>query len=80
MQRSITDRVRGVVSDVFGVELDSIGDGSSPDTIDAWDSLGHITLVLALESEFDVSLSPEDALDMLSVALIQRILAEKGLG
>jgi acyl carrier protein len=79
MQRSVPERIRGVVADVFGVKVDSLVDGSSPDTIPEWDSLGHINLVLALESEFDVSLGPEDALDMLSVGLIGRVLAEKGV-
>lgn len=79
MQRSVPERIRGVVADVFGVEIGSLSDKSSPDTITEWDSLGHINLVLALESEFDVSLSPEDALDMLSLALIARVLTDKGV-
>ena len=44
-----------------------------------WDSLGHVTLVAALESEFDTSIDVDDALRMTSWAEVRRVLAEKGL-
>ncbi|MQF94723.1 MAG: acyl carrier protein [SAR202 cluster bacterium] len=71
------DRIYRVVSDVMGVPVTDISDESSPDTIEAWESLSHINLVLALESEFGISLAPEDVLEMLSVGLIKTILSEK---
>jgi acyl carrier protein len=74
------DRVYRVVSDVFGVPLESVNDDSSADTIETWDSLTHINLVLSLENEFGVALSPEDAMEMLSVKLIRMILEERGAG
>jgi len=71
------DRIFRVVSDVLGVPIEKVNDESSPDTIQAWDSLSHINLILALEAEFAISLSPEDVLEMLSVSLIRTIIAEK---
>lgn len=73
------DRIYRIVSQVFGVSVDSINDDTSPDTVEEWDSLSHIGLILALETEFDLSLSPEDAMQMLSVKLIRLILEERGL-
>ena len=73
------ERVRKVVSQVFGLAADSITDDSSVDTIEKWDSLSHINLILALEGEFGVSLTPEDVMEMLSVKLIRMILAERGV-
>ena len=77
MTQVTEERVSRVVSDVLGVPRDDINDDSSPDTIRNWDSLSHINLVLSLEAEFSVSLSPEDAMEMLSVRLIRIILAER---
>tara|TARA_Y100000588_G_scaffold373699_1_gene447871 strand:- start:994 stop:1242 length:249 start_codon:yes stop_codon:yes gene_type:complete len=74
---AVEDRIYRVVSDVMGVPVTDISDESSPDTIEAWESLSHINLVLALESEFGISLAPEDVLEMLSVGLIKTILSEK---
>ena len=69
-------KLKEVISNVLGVSIEDINDDSSPDNIDKWDSLSHINLVMALESEFEVDLSPEDAMDMLSVKLIRMILED----
>lgn len=44
-----------------------------------WDSLGHVSLVAAIESEFGVALDVVDALSMTSFQAAQRLLEEKGL-
>ena len=67
------------MSDVFGVSSDTIDKDSSPDSIPTWDSMSHVHLILALESEFGVELSPEDSMEMLSVRLIHMILADNGV-
>lgn len=69
-------KLKEVISNVLGVSTEEINDDSSPDNIEKWDSLSHINLVMALESEFNVELSPEDAMDMLSVKLIRMILED----
>ena len=69
-------KLKDVISNVLGVSLEEINDDSSPDSLDKWDSLSHIKLVMAIESEFEVELSPEDSMDMLSVKLIRMILID----
>lgn len=69
-------RVIRTVSEVMGVAEGDIDDGSSPDTIDAWDSLNHMKLILALEEEFDVQFADEQIVEMLSVGLIVNALQE----
>jgi acyl carrier protein len=66
-----------VVSDILEVDIDDINENSSPDNIEKWDSLSHIKLVMAIEVEFNVKLTPDDMMDMLSVKLIKMILTEK---
>lgn len=80
MQPTINDRIYRIVSEVFGLVPDTIDDDSSPDSISTWDSLTHIHLILALESEFSVELSAEDSMEMLSVRLIHLILEDRGVG
>ena len=65
-----------VIADVLGIQVAEISDDTSPDTTDRWDSVSHINLLIALEAEFGVELTPEDAMEMLSVRLIKIILAE----
>jgi acyl carrier protein len=71
------NKLKQVVSDILEVDIDDINENSSPDNIEKWDSLSHIKLVMAIEVEFNVKLTPDDMMDMLSVKLIKMILAEK---
>ena len=62
MKQTVDNRINRIVSEVFGVRTDRIDNDSSPDSIPSWDSMSHIHLILALESEFSVDLSPEDSM------------------
>lgn len=50
----MNDRIRKVISDVLGVPVATVGDDASPKTIESWDSLRQMSLIVALESEFNV--------------------------
>lgn len=80
MEISAKERIHRIVSDVFGIPRNDVDDGTSPDDVETWDSEAHINLILSLEEEFGISLSPEEALQMLSVRLVRMILAEHGVG
>ncbi len=60
------------------VPVEHITEDSSPDTVEKWDSLKHMNLILALEEEFDVQFSDDEVVEMLSVELILLTLKEKG--
>jgi acyl carrier protein len=71
--------VEDVVAQVFGVDRDSIDAGSSPESVEGWDSMGHLNLVAALEKRFDVSIDIGDAMEMVSVQRIREILLDYGV-
>ena len=73
------DTLKQVMADVLGVEAGAIGENTSVDTLPAWDSLNHMKLVLALESEFDIAFSGEESVQILSYPLIRAVLAERGV-
>jgi acyl carrier protein len=75
---AVLDQVRQAVSDVFGVPLTEVSADSSPQTVEAWDSMGHLNLVLALEQSFGVQFSPEEIAAMTSVRLAADTLTRKG--
>ena len=78
MTEPFQSRVARVIADVLGVPAASLTRDSSPDTLPQWDSLSHLNLVVALESEFGVTLTDDDVMEMLSVSLIEVILTERG--
>lgn len=63
------DRVLRVVKETF--ELQDMPDvEASQDTVEGWDSLGHLRLCLALEREFNVKFKMKDMPTLTSVEKI----------
>ena len=71
--------LKKVMARVFGVSPDSINKDASPDTVEKWDSLAHMSLILALEEAFGITLSEEETVEILSYPLIKIVLAEHGI-
>jgi acyl carrier protein len=67
-------RVYRVISDLFNVPAESLTPASSAETIELWDSIGHLNLVLALEEEFGIRFSPDQADNMINVDSILHTL------
>ena len=47
--------------------------------IPAWDSVGHMGLVAALEETFDIMLEPDDIVDLSSFAKGKELLGKYGI-
>ena len=73
------DRIKKVMCAVFGVNVADITDDTNPDTIENWDSLNHINLVLALEKEFNVKIEGEEVIEMITLENIIKVLEEKSV-
>lgn len=71
--------IKQVLADVFDVDVKTIDDTSSVDTVESWDSLKHLNLVLALEGKFNISLNEEQTVQILSYPLIKVVLEEHGI-
>lgn len=68
-----------IVAQVFGHLAAEIRDDTSAESVDAWDSLGHVTLIIELESAFGVSFAPEETIAMTNVAAIKQVLESRGV-
>jgi acyl carrier protein len=72
-------KLKQVLSDLFDIPVESVGDHTSPDTVPKWDSVCHLNLVLALEGAFDLSFTEEQSVEILSYPLIKAVLKEHGV-
>ncbi len=75
----MTARVARVFSEVLGVSPEHITDDTSPDNTPQWDSMAAMTLVVAIEDEFDVTLSTAEIISMRNVAVVKKVLTAKGV-
>jgi acyl carrier protein len=71
-------RLRKVFSEVFDVEADTIGADASPVTLNNWDSIHAITLLLSLEEEFGVTFTDDEAVRLARFDSILAALEQKG--
>lgn len=76
---TIRERIQRVMGAVFDVTPEEITEQASPGTVEQWDSLRQINLIVALEEEFEVRF-PEDTLEQLiSLQLIELSLRDLGV-
>lgn len=71
------EKVLDILKNLF--ELDTVDETCSQETCEKWDSMGQLNLVVELESEFDVTLEPEEIGEMKCFNDIIRILKSKGV-
>ena len=72
----IHERVRLIMASVFGVEISSLEDNASPESIETWDSMGQLTLIMALEQEFEVEFTERQSASLRSLSLVVSTVAE----
>jgi acyl carrier protein len=64
------NRVRQLVADVLGASVDEVNVTTSHEDVPAWDSLNIVKLAMAVEAEFGVTITPDDAMNLTSVKAI----------
>jgi acyl carrier protein len=72
-------RLQGLFASLFKVTPGQWADTLSPQDVAGWDSLGHLSLVQAIEAEFQISLADGDLTEMEDVGKIKAVLARAGV-
>ncbi len=70
-------RIKSTIATTFEIPVETIQDNSSNQTIEKWDSIGQITLVMALEQELGLSFTMDEIGQLKDVATICRVVAYK---
>ena len=71
MEQKVIDLLKSVFE---GVEITS---DSSQETVETWDSMHQLSIAFEIESEFGISLEPEEIAKMISVKEIIAIIESK---
>lgn len=71
------NKIKDIIASVFGVDPKDVDDNASPDTIENWDSIRHMNLVVALEEEFEIEFDDEELVDMVNYKIIRATINEK---
>ncbi|MFU8849837.1 acyl carrier protein [Micromonospora sp. SL1-18] len=76
---ALSDRLRAVFVDTLELGDDVDVEKLQYRDIEQWDSLGHMTLVGAIEDEFGVQLDTEQVIDMSSFKVALDMLSGMGV-
>lgn len=72
----LDNKILEVMSYVFEVPVSELNEDSSQDTIESWDSVKHLNLIVALEEEFGIEIPIEEVGHLISYKLIRLIVGE----
>lgn len=71
------DKVIKIISEITSIEEQELKTKISEDNI--WDSFNHVSIIMALEEEFDCMFEDEEIMNMKSISKILNILDKKDL-
>lgn len=74
MTKDISVKVKKIVAKVLEIPVDKVLDNSSQKTIQNWDSLAHLNLVMELEKEFDIAFDTQEVFTMETVEEICKLV------
>ena len=73
-ERTVLDNIRRVVADITHSSVDEIDENTTRQNLGAWDSVAHINVIVAIETEFGVSFSVEEMNSIDSVQKLQQAI------
>ena len=76
---SLFERLQTTIAATLNVPASKITESCKAEDLAAWDSLGHVNLIMALEQTFDIFLDVEDFPKLNSVPAIIEYLKEHGI-
>jgi acyl carrier protein len=79
---AVRQQVLNIAADVLSTPASSLTESSSSKTVESWDSIRHLNLVLALEDRFALQFAPEEMERMETIgqmaSLVETKLGEAG--
>ena len=76
-REEVFESLNGVFRDVFDDDSIEVNDTTTADDIEDWDSLEHINLMAAVESEFGIKFSMGQVVTMKNVGEMVDIILQK---
>ncbi len=78
MEEKIYERLNAIFRDVFDDDEIEVVAETNSETIEDWDSLEHINLVVAIEKEFGLKFSMDEVTGMANVGEMVEIIKTRG--
>lgn len=73
----MNEKLTELFAKILQIDSSQIGPECSPETIDTWDSLKQMSLVVAVEEEFGVQFDDDEIFNLDSFAAFEECLGKK---
>jgi acyl carrier protein len=77
MREQVYERLNKVFREMFDDDTITLNDKTTAKDVDGWDSLTYMSLIMEIESEFDMKFSVKDIISMQSVGEMVDIIMEQ---
>ena len=74
---AITEKLTSVFKEVFDDETLVVTDEMTADDVDAWDSLSHVNLIIAIEISFGIEFKQNEIQNFGNVGELKQSIEEK---
>jgi acyl carrier protein len=71
-------RLQAVVADVLEIAPEEVREDFCYNSAPGWDSLNHISLMLALEDEFDLVIPDDQVIELTTLRAIREFMVREG--
>jgi len=72
-------QLKKIFAEGLGINEDAVTDDLTYQSVKQWDSVGHMALIVAIESAFDIMMDTDDIIDMSSFAKAKEIIQKYGI-
>lgn len=73
------EKLNNIFVEVFGVELSALTPDFKKENVESWDSIHQLSIVTAMEEQFDILFDPEDIIALDSYDAAKGILSKYGI-
>lgn len=72
------ERIKEIIADTLGIDLERITDDLAAGDIEEWDSVGNLTIISTIEEELEVDIPIEDLYELNNIkAIVEEIIKLK---
>jgi acyl carrier protein len=76
-KNKLLNEIKKIFKIIFKINPSKINLKTNYKNVKSWDSLNHVRLIMALESKFKISISPNNAHKLLSFTQINNYISKK---
>jgi acyl carrier protein len=72
----MNDKINELIGNAFSIDGAAAKDSDSPQTIEAWDSVGHMLLLTSIEEELGIKFTQQDMESIRTIGQVRARVAE----